>query len=171
MAEQLFQVSRGVQLDDSIMFLHGAGLPGAAGGDPDIAGIGSFYVDDNTGISYRKFIAGTGTTVWAAYATEAPELTGTANTGVYAMLDAVPTHKARSMNWHIEVEDPANSANRVSMDVHASHDGDGSVPRDAVVANFSVSGITRTNAGVTFLLDVRLSGTGTSQMMELWASG
>jgi hypothetical protein len=69
MSQDFFRVERGVELDESVQMLQGAGAPGAAG-DSSLAPVGSTYQDNSTGDLYTKITAGVGTNKWQKMASE-----------------------------------------------------------------------------------------------------
>jgi hypothetical protein len=69
MSQDFFRVERGVELDESVQMLQGAGAPGAAG-DTSLAPVGSTYQDHATGDLYTKIAAGVGTNKWQKLASE-----------------------------------------------------------------------------------------------------
>lgn len=70
MSLSFFRIERGLELDDLVQYLQGAGAPGA-GGDTDGALVGSVYTDNTTGAIYTKITAGTGADKWQKLASEA----------------------------------------------------------------------------------------------------
>lgn len=69
MALDFFRIERGLELDESVQYLQGLGLPGT-GGDTAAAPVGSVYTDNSTGDLFTKFASGTGTDKWQKMATE-----------------------------------------------------------------------------------------------------
>ncbi len=69
MALDFFRIERGLELDELVQYLQGAGVPGAAG-DTAAALVGSVYTDNSTGALYTKITAGTGTDKWQKMASE-----------------------------------------------------------------------------------------------------
>jgi hypothetical protein len=69
MSQDFFRVERGVELDEAVQMLQGAGAPGAAG-DSSLAPIGSSYQDNATGDFYTKIASGVGTNKWQKMASE-----------------------------------------------------------------------------------------------------
>ena len=61
---ELFRITRGLELDDSVQILQGAIPPGSTP-DTDAAQRGSFYLDTFDGTAYTKIAIGTGTGVWS----------------------------------------------------------------------------------------------------------
>lgn len=59
-----FRIVRGLELDETIRLLQGAGAPGHTA-DTDDAAIGSVYSDNTTGALYTKTSAGIGPSRWA----------------------------------------------------------------------------------------------------------
>jgi hypothetical protein len=70
MALDFFRIERGLELDEKVQYLTGAGLPGA-GGDSAVAPVGSFYTDNVNGEVFSKHSVGTGVDKWERIATEA----------------------------------------------------------------------------------------------------
>ncbi|MEM2159602.1 MAG: hypothetical protein QXN55_01455 [Candidatus Nitrosotenuis sp.] len=70
MSEQFFRIFRGLELDETIQLLQGAGDPGSAGGDTDAAPVGSFYLDNLTGNAWTKATPGAGTGHWSLLASQ-----------------------------------------------------------------------------------------------------
>lgn len=69
MSNSMFRIERGLELDESIQLLEGAGAPGASG-DTSLAPVGSFYLDNLTGDAWTKVTAGVGTGHWSKLASE-----------------------------------------------------------------------------------------------------
>lgn len=69
MSESFFRIERGLELDEIVQYLQGAGAPGAAG-DTSLAEVGSVYTDNATGAMYTKISAGVGTDKWQKLASE-----------------------------------------------------------------------------------------------------
>lgn len=69
MSMDFFRIERGLELDEKIQYLQGAGVPGAAG-DTAAAEVGSVYTDNQTGDLYTKIAAGTGINKWQKMASE-----------------------------------------------------------------------------------------------------
>lgn len=63
MAQQLFEVERGLSLDGRVSLITGAGAPVGVG-DSAEAGIGSQYFDYISGEAYAKVAAGAGPDKW-----------------------------------------------------------------------------------------------------------
>jgi hypothetical protein len=70
MSEQFFRIFRGLEIDETIQLLQGAGDPGVSGGDTDAAPVGSFYLDNLTGNAWTKVTPGTGTGHWSLLASQ-----------------------------------------------------------------------------------------------------
>jgi hypothetical protein len=68
MAQDLFRVNKGLNIDGLSHYLQGSGAPN--GGDADAAPQGSLYVDTATGFFYSKDTAGTGADKWVKQATQ-----------------------------------------------------------------------------------------------------
>jgi len=66
-SNSFFEVEKGLQIGSAV-FLSGAGAPGGAG-DPDLVGLGSFYLDTTNGQIYLKDTAGTGVDKWDTLST------------------------------------------------------------------------------------------------------
>lgn len=62
MSQDFFRIIKGLELDN-IQLLEGTGAPGAAG-DPSLAPVGSFYLNESNGDAYTKILAGVGTNKW-----------------------------------------------------------------------------------------------------------
>lgn len=58
-----FRVMRGIELDETVRYLQGAGRPGTSA-DTNDAAVGSVYTDNQTGDLYTKITAGSGTATW-----------------------------------------------------------------------------------------------------------
>ncbi len=69
MSLDFFRIERGLELDDLVQYLQGAGNPGVAGDTAD-ALVGSVYTDNGTGAIWTKISAGTGTDKWQKLASE-----------------------------------------------------------------------------------------------------
>jgi hypothetical protein len=69
MSLDFFRIERGLELDDLVQYLQGAGNPGVAGDTAD-ALVGSVYTDNGTGAIWTKIAAGTGTDKWQKLASE-----------------------------------------------------------------------------------------------------
>ena len=69
MSQDFFRVERGIELDELVQILQGAGAPGFAG-DTALAPVGSTYQDNETGAVYSKFLAGSGLDKWQKLASE-----------------------------------------------------------------------------------------------------
>jgi len=69
MAEQFFRINRGLEIDDTVQILQGAGSPGS--GDSGAAQVGSLYLDNLTGDVWSKITVGVGVQHWTKQASEA----------------------------------------------------------------------------------------------------
>ena len=69
MSQDFFRIERGLELDDTVQYLQGAGAPGSSV-DTDGANVGSVYTDNLTGALYTKISSGTGADKWQAMASE-----------------------------------------------------------------------------------------------------
>jgi hypothetical protein len=69
MAEDFFRIYRGLELDDVVQILEGAGVPGAAG-DTSTALVGSQYMNTTDGSLWTKTAVGVGTDKWEKLATK-----------------------------------------------------------------------------------------------------
>lgn len=69
MAEDFFRIYRGLELDEAVQILEGAGVPGAAG-DTSLAPVGSQYLNTTDGSLWTKTAAGVGTNKWEVVATK-----------------------------------------------------------------------------------------------------
>lgn len=69
MSLSFFRIERGLELDDSVQYLQGTGVPGAAG-DTSLAPVGSVYTDNTDGSLWTKIAAGVGTNRWQRMASE-----------------------------------------------------------------------------------------------------
>jgi hypothetical protein len=69
MSLDFFRIERGLELDELVQYLQGAGAPGT-GGDTAAALVGSVYTDNTDGAIYTKITAGTGTDKWQKLASE-----------------------------------------------------------------------------------------------------
>jgi hypothetical protein len=69
MALDFFRIERGLELDELVQYLQGAGNPGVSG-DSAAAPVGSVYTDNGTGALWTKHTAGTGTDKWDRVASE-----------------------------------------------------------------------------------------------------
>lgn len=69
MSLDFFRIERGLELDESVQYLQGLGLPGSSG-DTTAAPVGSVYTDNSTGDLFTKITAGTGTDKWQKMASE-----------------------------------------------------------------------------------------------------
>lgn len=61
---EYFRIVRGLEIDDSVRILQGAGVPGVSA-DTSAAQVGSFYLDTANGASYSKVAPGAGATKWS----------------------------------------------------------------------------------------------------------
>jgi hypothetical protein len=64
-----FRIERGLEIDESVQYLQGAGTPGASG-DTSTAPVGSVYTDNTDGSIWTKISAGVGTNKWQRMASE-----------------------------------------------------------------------------------------------------
>lgn len=69
MSLDFFRIERGLELDELVQYLQGAGVPGL-GGDTAAALVGSVYTDNATGAIYTKLAIGTGADKWQKLASE-----------------------------------------------------------------------------------------------------
>lgn len=69
MALSFFRIERGLELDNTVQYLQGAGNPGAAG-DTAAAKVGSVFTDNSSGAIWTKITAGTGVDKWQKLASE-----------------------------------------------------------------------------------------------------
>lgn len=69
MSLSFFRIERGLELDGSVQYLQGLGIPGAAG-DTAAAPVGSVYTDNSDGSVWSKIGAGAGTAKWQRLASE-----------------------------------------------------------------------------------------------------
>ena len=69
MSENFFQIYRGLEIDETVQYLQGAGAPGA--GDSGNALVGSVYTDNLNGDIWTKITAGVGVQHWSKMASEA----------------------------------------------------------------------------------------------------
>ena len=69
MSQDFFRVERGIELDEVVQLLQGAGVPGASG-DASLAQVGSTYQDTTDGSFFTKIAAGVGTNKWQKMASE-----------------------------------------------------------------------------------------------------
>jgi flagellin-like hook-associated protein FlgL len=67
MAKSFFRAGKGLQIDN-VVFLGGAGAPN--GGDADLVGIGSIYLNETNGSLYQKIAAGSGPEKWEKKASQ-----------------------------------------------------------------------------------------------------
>ena len=70
MAQDLFRISGGLQIDEGLTVLDGAGVPGGDSGVQDAAPRGSFYSNLSDGSSWMKVGSGSGTGTWSQLATQ-----------------------------------------------------------------------------------------------------
>ncbi len=68
MSESFFQIYRGLEIDETVQYLQGAGAPGA--GDSGNALPGSVYTDNLNGDIWTKITAGVGVQHWSKMASE-----------------------------------------------------------------------------------------------------
>ena len=68
MSLDFFRIERGLELDESIQLLQGAGAPGT--GDSGIAPVGSAYLDNSNGDLWTKISAGAGVSHWSKQASQ-----------------------------------------------------------------------------------------------------
>lgn len=66
--EDFFRINRGLELDESVQYLQGAGSPGA--GDSANAQVGSFYLNNLNGEAWTKVSAGSGLSHWSQVASQ-----------------------------------------------------------------------------------------------------
>ncbi len=69
MSLDFFRIERGLELDESVQYLQGLGLPGS-GGDTAAAPVGSVYTDNSDGSLFTKIAVGSGTDKWQKMASE-----------------------------------------------------------------------------------------------------
>lgn len=69
MSLDFFRIERGLELDDSVLYLQGLGAPGTSA-DTIAALIGSVYTDNSTGALYTKIATGSGADKWQKMASE-----------------------------------------------------------------------------------------------------
>jgi len=170
-AKKIFKVGNGVQVDKSLEIIHGVEVPGTTGGlEADNAQPGSIFVDDTTGILYKKLVAGIGTNTWSIIASEKAPTSATGITAVGSVLDEVLVDKATSMRWNVDIEDGANNSIRTTFVLTATHDG--TAIADAVATNWSIYDIVDINGGVpVWDAKSQLTGTGANQIMQLVVMG
>jgi hypothetical protein len=70
MAQDFFRVYRGLELNETVQLLEGAGAPGAVG-DSSLAPIASQYMNTTDGSLWTKITAGVGTANWVQLASKA----------------------------------------------------------------------------------------------------
>lgn len=70
---EFFRILRGLELDETVRIIQGAGLPGSSS-DTDTALRGSLYMDNTTGIAYSKVLNGTGTDKWSSLTESSQQL-------------------------------------------------------------------------------------------------
>lgn len=68
MAESFFQIYRGLEIDELVQYLQGAGSPGT--GDSGNAPVGSVYTDNLTGDVWSKITSGVGVQHWSKLASQ-----------------------------------------------------------------------------------------------------
>lgn len=71
MGIELFRVSEGIEIDETVSILHGSGPPGLTT-KTNNAGVGSTYSDDTNGDFYSKILSGSGTNKWFLNSAAAP---------------------------------------------------------------------------------------------------
>lgn len=69
MALGLFELTKGLSLDDNVHILEGAGVPGLTA-DTNAAPVGSMYLDHDSGDMFTKHTAGSGSDKWQKMASE-----------------------------------------------------------------------------------------------------
>lgn len=69
MSQDLFRIERGLEIDELVQYLQGAGAAGNSA-DTDAAGVGSVYTDHLTGALYTKVTAGSGAAAWRIQASQ-----------------------------------------------------------------------------------------------------
>lgn len=69
MALDFFRIERGLELDDSVLYLQGIGAPGTTA-DTNAALVGSVYTNNVNGSIYTKITAGSGADKWQKLASE-----------------------------------------------------------------------------------------------------
>ena len=69
MSQDFFRIERGLELDETVQMLQGAGVPGAAG-DTSEAPVGSTYQQNDDGSLWTKITAGVGTDKWQKMASQ-----------------------------------------------------------------------------------------------------
>lgn len=67
MSSDYFRIVRGLELDEKVRILQGAGAPGLTP-DTDAAQVGSFYLNTTTGAAFSKVSPGSGTIRWSGIA-------------------------------------------------------------------------------------------------------
>lgn len=165
MSQVLTHVGLGLNIDNSIGFIHGSGLPGSSGGNPDLVNKGSLYVNDIDGALWKKISDGSGTGRWreVTYGTAPKGLNNFSGIQVidYAKVDDVGLAK-----WVVEVSLSNDTSNKYMAEVTAFHNGTASA--DATVLDFNEYGILQVGTIIPGLsIQSGLSGTGIDQLIEL----
>lgn len=60
---EYFRIVRGLEIDETVRYIQGAGKPGTSA-DTNAANVGSVYTDNQTGDLYTKIMAGAGLSTW-----------------------------------------------------------------------------------------------------------
>ncbi|MCK5307039.1 MAG: hypothetical protein KAJ73_00370 [Zetaproteobacteria bacterium] len=165
MSNELMHVGRGLNVDDAISILHGAGAPGGDAADQDSALVGSLYSNTSNGDWYRKHTAGAGTGNWQEMAggVDPTSLNGVTTPQV---LDYVLVDEAPVMKWIITATEVAVPANQWSAEIVAFNNG--TAAADATEADWNEYGELKLGAKIDGLeFSIALSGVTTSQQMQL----
>lgn len=168
MAEQLFEVSVGLSLDNAVQMIYGSGAPGG-NAETDGAPIGSSYNNTLDGSKWQKVANINDTSGWVELAGKdaAIVVEHIASTGV--ILDQVPTQKATEFAWMVTAINEGDLANKYSCLIHMSHNGTAEI--DATNVTFDQSSILRQGAKIAGLqIRGTLTGTGAQQFMNLHVS-
>lgn len=168
MSQKLMHVGVGLNLDDSISFLHGAGVPGSSGGFPDQAKPGSLYSNDTDGNLWTKFRSGIGVDKWRKIEGIIPP-SSVSNVISEQVIDFVSVDDISLMKWIVEAKLASNQSIKYVAEITATHDG--TETADATRADFSeysVVGMNGTIPGLNISVDV--SGSGVNQILRLVVS-
>lgn len=84
---EYFRIVRGLEIDETVRYLQGAGKPGTSA-DTNAANVGSVYTDNQTGDLYTKIAPGSGLSTWQQAGTGSG---GGAALDLYAEYSASPT--------------------------------------------------------------------------------
>ena len=162
MAKQLFDVSRGLSLNEAIWMLAGGTNPGAD--DSALAPVGSTYSNTGDGSYWVKHTPGAGLDKWAQQAMISnPNILNNVTTEV--VLDQVLADSTNMQKWIVTACGAADQTDRITFEVVATHNGTDSA--DATIADHNEYGLLEIGDDLGVTVSVGISGTGANQTMQL----